>query len=128
MKRFNKTVTKEAMPIVLKIEALKKEVEELKETSRHNAYTWYNMKGKYGKKVADNYYDFHTCGYTVVYETEEDKATEDMERQNYYENNVSKLNARIKEIKTKEIPTLENKLCVMLWGFGVEEYSKMRRG
>ena len=128
MKRFNKTVTKEAMPIVLQIEVLKKEVEELKEKSRHNVYTWYDMRGRYGKKVSDNYFDFRTCGYTVVYETEEDKAKEDAERQEYYENNVSKLNARIKEIKTKDIPTLENELCLMLWGFGVKEYNEMKRG
>ena len=128
MKRFNKTVTKEAMPIVESITAKKEEIERLNEQISENRDTYWKMEGKYGKKKLDtDYIDYHYRTYTFVYESEEVEEKEKLERIAYYEENVNGLRVRQKEIK-KEILALEEDLCVALWGFGTEEYYRRRRG
>ena len=64
--------------------------------------------------------------YAYKYANQEIKAKEDKEREVYRAEYITPLTKRIKELKDK-VYSLENSLCIAIWGFSKEEYYLRKR-
>jgi hypothetical protein len=121
--RFNKVIdTPEALAIYNEQRAYINEAKALEKQKDEHFRTYLDMEGKYSVgTVRDPYSEQGFRGYDYSYPNREAKAKEDAERKAYYAEYITPLIEQIHELNIK-VQTLEENLCVALWGFGQEHY------
>ena len=121
--RFNKVIeTPEALAIYNEQRTYLDEIKVLEKQKDEHFRTYWDMEGKYSVgTVCDPYAGQGFRGYDYSYPNKEAKAKEDAERGAYYAEYITPLIERIHELNTK-VQTLEENLCVALWGFGQKYY------
>ena len=126
-KMFNKKIeTPEALALYEEIQQVSKERENLEEEKKNNFKKYYNMEGKYGKKIFPWWAQGNGLrGYDYEYPSEEIHLKEKAEMEEFYNQHIKPLTDKINELCEVE-KEQEEKLCVALWGFGTELYFAKR--
>ena len=122
-KMFGKKITTaEQMELYNEYNSLLERRKQLKKEQSEKVMIYWEMEGKQAiGKEEDIFAGIGDRGYNYVYPNQETKIKERNEQELYYKENIEPIDKEIEAIGIK-LGTVENALCVALWGYNTKIY------